>query len=91
VDALVEAARAGTLDVTPPATDDDARATLTSLAKVALADGKIERGEASLLRAAGQRLGLSDHDVNQLLRRTRAQMYASGKEELRAARKARGS
>jgi len=91
LDGLLIAAQNDTLDIEVPADRNQASATLAALARVALADGKIEASEAEMLRAAGQNLGLSEHDVGQLLKRTRAQMYAEAKEELRLARQSRGN
>jgi len=86
LDQLIAAARENTLDVPLPTDRNEARATLTAMARAALADGKISREEQSLLEAAGEHLGLSDRDVTLLLRHTRATLYADAKEQLRSQR-----
>ena len=86
---LIDAARANALNLPPPADEDEAKAHLQGMARVALADGKISREEFTLLRSAGQKLGLSDYDVKHLLQRTKAEMYAEAKTELRAAKSQR--
>jgi len=80
---FIGAAQANTLDIPLPANQTEARATLKSMAKAALADGKITREEQSLLEAAGQHLGLSDKDVSLLLKRTRTELYEDAKEAMR--------
>jgi uncharacterized tellurite resistance protein B-like protein len=87
VEELIAAARANTLDIPAPSSDGEARANLTAMAKVALADGKITREERELLKAMGQHLGLAEIDVTELIARTKAEMYAEAKENLRGARK----
>jgi len=88
VDAMIAAAAAGELNLPEPADADEARRHLANMARAALADGTLSGDEYALLRTSGQRLGLSDHDVKQLLRRTKAEMFAEARGENRAARAA---
>jgi uncharacterized tellurite resistance protein B-like protein len=83
LDQLITAARDNTLDVPLPADRNEARATLTAMARAALADGRISREEQSLLQTAGQHLGLSDRDVTLLLRHTKAALYTDARQQLR--------
>lgn len=89
VDQLIHAATAGQLDVPAPADRDQARAQLKAMAGIALADGKIDRREYDLLRQAGNAIGLSDHDVKQLLKQARSEAFTQSREELRQARRNR--
>jgi uncharacterized tellurite resistance protein B-like protein len=86
LDQLIVAARENALDVPLPADRNEARATLSAIARAALADGRISREEQSLLEAAGQRLGLSDRDVTLLLRHTKSTLYADARRHLRGPR-----
>lgn len=83
VEELIAAARANTLDVPAPGTDSEARAILSAMAKVALADGKITREERELLQTMGHHLGMTEIDVTQLIARTKGEMYAEAKASLR--------
>jgi uncharacterized tellurite resistance protein B-like protein len=85
LDQLIAAARSGALDVPAPADDAQAREHLQAMARAALADGKISRPEYALLQSAGQRLGLSDYDVQALVKRVRTQLYADSRAALRSA------
>lgn len=84
LDEMIASAARGGLDLPPPADDDEARSQLAGMARVALADGKISGEEHALLRTTGRRLGLGDHDVKQLLNRSRAEAYADARAQLRA-------
>jgi uncharacterized tellurite resistance protein B-like protein len=90
LDQLIAAARANELDVPLPTDRNEARVTLTAMARAALADGRISREEQSLLEAAGQHLGLSDRDVTLLLRHAKAELFADARQALRAGRNGGG-
>jgi uncharacterized tellurite resistance protein B-like protein len=90
LDDMISAAQANALDLPKPADRDEAQAHLQSMARVALADGKISSEEYTLLRTTGQQLGLSDYDVKQLLQRTKADMYAEAKTQIRSTRNGNG-
>jgi uncharacterized tellurite resistance protein B-like protein len=81
---MLAAAHANSLDVPMPADNLEARAHLEVMARAALADGKITKEEAALLQSAGERLGLSEYDVQQLLKRTRSELFAQARRNLRA-------
>lgn len=83
---MIAAARSGTLDVPAPASQEDARGNLRAIAFAALADGRLAPAENALLREVARRAGVSDYDVSQLLRRTRAELYADARQHLRTAR-----
>jgi uncharacterized tellurite resistance protein B-like protein len=84
VEQMLAAARANSLDVPMPADNNEARAHLEVMARAALADGKITKEESALLQSAGERLGLSEYDVQQLIRRTRSDLFAEARQSLRA-------
>jgi uncharacterized tellurite resistance protein B-like protein len=84
LDQMLAAAQANSLDVPMPANDGEARANLEVMTRAALADGKITREESALLQSAGQRLGLSDYDVQQLIKHTRSDLFAQARQNLRA-------
>ena len=87
VDALIAAATAGQLDLPEPANGTEAQAWIAQMAAAAHQTNGLSSAEAKLLRKAGLRLGLTAADVNHLLNRTRADAFASAREELRAARR----
>jgi uncharacterized tellurite resistance protein B-like protein len=87
---MLAAARANQLEVPEPADADEASAHLRSMAAVALADGKITRSEYTLLKEAGGRLGLGAHDINQLIRRAKTDLYKGAKRQLREERRHNG-
>ena len=80
---MLAAARANSLDVPIPADGAEARASLEVMARAALADGKITNEESALLQSAGERLGLSDYDVQQLIRRTKSDLYAQARRAMK--------
>jgi uncharacterized tellurite resistance protein B-like protein/predicted nucleic acid-binding Zn ribbon protein len=90
LDQMIAAAQANTLDLPQPANRNEAQEHLQSMARAALADGKISSEEYALLLSAGERLGLKDYDVKQLLRQTKAQMYAEAQSQIRSARNGNG-
>lgn len=87
VDALLAAATAGQLDLPEPANGTEAQTWIAQMAAAAHQTNGLSSAEAKLLRKAGLRLGLTAADVNHLLNRTRADAFASAREELRAARR----
>ncbi|HEX8912216.1 MAG TPA: hypothetical protein VF796_07640, partial [Humisphaera sp.] len=88
VEGMIAAAAAGQLHLPEPADADEARQHLANMARAALADGTLSPDEYALLRTSGQRLGLADADVKLLLKRTKAEMFAEARGELRAAKSA---
>ena len=89
VDQMLAAARAGELDVPTPEGRDQARTRLKAIATMALADGRIAKQEAAMLRQAGNQLGLSDHDLRRLIKQTKGEMYRHAKGVLREAKRKR--
>ncbi|QOV88039.1 TIM44-like domain-containing protein [Humisphaera borealis] len=82
----ISAAEAGSLDLTPPANEGEARRHLADMARTALADGKITPGEAKILHRAGKKLGLGEADIKLLLARTRGEMLKESRKVLRQAK-----
>jgi uncharacterized tellurite resistance protein B-like protein len=73
---IVQAGRAGTLDVRLPTSRDEGRDFLAALAAAALVDGTLDEAEMALLKRGATQFGLSDYDVKMLLRRTRQDLLA---------------
>jgi len=90
LDQLITAAQANNLDIPLPADQNEARSTLKSMARAALADGRISSEEQSLLEAAGEKLGFSDRDVSLLLKRTRSELFSDARQQLRGKRNGNG-
>ncbi|HEY7119780.1 MAG TPA: TIM44-like domain-containing protein [Tepidisphaeraceae bacterium] len=86
LDQMIAAAQTNSLDVPAPADREEAQGQLHAIARVALADGRITREENALLRSAAGRLGLSDYDLSQLLKRVQRELYTDARQTLRAAR-----
>jgi tellurite resistance protein len=76
---LLAAARSGNLATPEPADPAEAREWLTAAAKIALSDGVLDRREMQLLRMLGTRTGLSNIDVDLLLKRVQAQQYSNAR------------
>lgn len=53
------------------------------IARVALADGKLTAEEIDMLKAVGSKIGMSDIDVNMLLKRERKAIFQEAKDILR--------
>ena len=81
--AMVDAGLRGDLAVPDPHDAAEARQWVFAMATTAWADGKITRGEADLIRAVGNRAGLAEADVNQLVAKARARLYQNAAAALR--------
>lgn len=86
----VLAAEGGNLDLTPPASEGEARRHLADMARTALADGKVTPGERKILMKAGKQLGLGDADINLLLARVRGDMFREARQVLRRQKSRQG-
>ena len=84
---LLAQAEQGGLEPPQPANDDEARAWLGAMVTAALADGKLENSEVALLRSAGQGCGLGDHDLKQLIKQKRSELYAAARGGLRESKR----
>ena len=84
IDTWVAAAARGELQPSEPHSPDEARRWLVELAKIAMADGILDRNESALLKTLGGRAGVSDLDIDLLIKRTQTEQY-------QAARTARNS
>jgi tellurite resistance protein len=84
VDSLLDAGLRGNLAIPDPSSGDEARVWLGAMAEEAWADGKITREEMQLLRSVGGQAGLSDYDVNLVIRKARASVYGEARDALRA-------
>lgn len=60
---------------------------LRQLARVALADGNVSPEETIMLKKVGQRIGMTDFDIDQLIKQERGQMYQEAKELLKNQKK----
>jgi len=88
LDQFVKAMQAGQLTAPEPETEDEAREWLKAMAVMAWADGVIAPQEKHSLMTFGQRLGMTEYDVKQLILRTRRELYQQSKQQLRAAKRA---
>jgi hypothetical protein len=84
---LFSAAQSGEIDIPEPRDGNEAREWMMSMADEALADGKIQPQELTLLNAVGSHYGLSAYDVNLLVNRQKNNRYEAAKSALRQARK----
>ncbi|MFI5346330.1 MAG: TIM44-like domain-containing protein [Elusimicrobiota bacterium] len=73
---MMQAALDKRLSVPAPANAAEAEVILRGLIRMSLADGRIEDGERALLAAFGARLGLSEKDVNLMIREERTALHA---------------
>ncbi len=86
VQVLISAAKVDRLECPEPADNQQARIWMGALVETSLADGHIHPQEWQLLRQLGQRIRWSKHDIDQLIRRKRNEMYATAKARLRNGR-----
>ncbi len=84
---MVDSVHAGTFQTAEPRSPQEARAWLTAMASMALADGSVSKEEEAALTQLGQRLDYSPADIKQIIRKARAQLYRESKQQLRAARR----
>ncbi len=87
VESLMAAAKLGQLDVPAPADVDEARAWLSAIATMSLADGKVDPTEWRILHVAGAWCGMSDYDLNALIKQTQRRLYDESRTALRQARR----
>ncbi|MGN6626423.1 MAG: TerB family tellurite resistance protein, partial [Tepidisphaeraceae bacterium] len=82
VDRLISAARQSRLEPPEPKDRDESLAWLRAMVEIAVVDGRIANGEAALLRTMGGRVGFSDADINLMIKRERARVYAESRSAL---------
>lgn len=87
VAAMIAAGLAGNLSVPDPHDSAEAHVWLNAMAAAAWADGKITREEMELLRSVGVSAGLSEYDINQLVRSARVRVLTDAKAALREKRR----
>jgi predicted lipid-binding transport protein (Tim44 family)/uncharacterized tellurite resistance protein B-like protein len=87
VDSLLDAGLRGNLTVPDPSSPEEARSWVAAMAEEAWADGRITREEMQLLRSVGIQAGLSEIDVNQAIRKARADVYGEARDAIRAQKK----
>jgi uncharacterized tellurite resistance protein B-like protein len=88
---MIAAAQSDSLDVPEPADQTEARQHLMAMARAACADGKITRQESAILSTAGQRLGLSDSDVDRVVKQARKTLYQESKAQLKGWKNGNGN
>ncbi|MEO1995614.1 MAG: TerB family tellurite resistance protein, partial [Planctomycetaceae bacterium] len=76
VEAMINLARKGELELPTPSDRDTARNWLTVVADVVVADGQIDDAEQNLLLELGQHLNLGNYDIKLLLAKRQAQRQA---------------
>lgn len=84
---LIASMKAGELEVGLPADGQEARRWLETIAEMALADGFIAKEEQQAMLALGEHLELAQHDVMQIIAKTRKRMYQEEKERMRELRR----
>ena len=90
LETMIEAAQRGQLAAPQPRDADEGRQWLSAMTDMALADGRIEPAEATLLLQTGQQLGLSQADVQQLVATRKARLYQAAREQLKNRRNGSG-
>jgi predicted lipid-binding transport protein (Tim44 family)/uncharacterized tellurite resistance protein B-like protein len=83
---IIEAMRAGQLEVQLPDSIQQARSWLAQLAEMALADGQITKEEQNAMLLLGQHLNLTSYDVNHIVVAARTRLYQQSKNRLRVLR-----
>jgi tellurite resistance protein len=83
LEAMIDAARRGELDVPEPGNRTEAEAWMSAMATIALADGKLTRGEFDLLQMLGNKFNIGEYDIKMLLKRIRAEQFAEATAVLR--------
>ncbi len=73
---MLQAALARRLPVPAPKDSAEAEVMLRGLIRMGLSDGRIPDGERALMAAFGGRLGLSEKDINALIKEERAALHA---------------
>lgn len=82
LDQILQHAQVQEIEIPVPGDSRQARAALDQLIFAVLADGQISREEQRLLNTYAQRVGLSDHDVQQCIKRERARAYQTARNVL---------
>lgn len=59
------------------------RELMARLARVALADGKLEKAEVEMLKKVGEKIQLTPYEVDQMLKAERAKMYQEARDTLK--------
>ena len=88
---MIEAARVGTLDAPMPSGPPEARAWVTEMITIGLADGTVGKEEYAVFRALGERMGLAVQDIDLLIKKSRASQYATARDALRAVKRGDGN
>lgn len=83
LETMLSAARSGNIDLPVPTERKEVQQWVELMTRAALADGKLLREEYNLLQTAGQRAGLVEWDIRQIVKRIREDVYASAKSALR--------
>ena len=86
VEAMIAAGLSGNLSIPTPQGTPEIHLWLSAMAAAAWADGKVTREEMELLRSVGMRAGLSEYDINQLLKSARSKVLAESNAALREKR-----
>ena len=79
IDALVESARRGRLQVRKPQTPDEASGFMRGLAVMSLVDGAISKGEMKTLLAFGKTFGMGQSQVEALVKEERGLAFTNAK------------
>jgi hypothetical protein len=83
LNAMIDAALRGEIDVPEPTSRTEAESWLAGMARIALADGKLTREEFGLLRMLGTKFNVGEYDIKMLLKRLRAEQFSQASAALR--------
>lgn len=87
VERMIEAAQDGILEAPMPATQEAGIQWLEAMAGIAVADGRVDPGEARLLQSLAKRLGYSAADINLMLKRQHRARYTEARQRVRQHRR----
>ncbi|MEO1972558.1 MAG: hypothetical protein ABGX07_13435, partial [Pirellulaceae bacterium] len=80
---LIQDVRQGDLQPPVPRDMQEARVWLEGMADAALADGRVDPAELTLMRQAGESFGYSKVDIRLIVRRRTAQLHAAARRQMR--------
>jgi uncharacterized tellurite resistance protein B-like protein len=83
LNAMIDAALHGALDLPRPVDAQQARVWLSAMADMSLADGKVTREEFDLLSNAGSQLGFDRGKIKELLSQRKQRLYQDARARLR--------
>ena len=89
IDAIINTAQAGDIELPTPETPQQALRFLDQLVDVSLSDGALSSGEKELLFLCAERFGLAPADVRGAIQRRTRERFQGAKKELRSSKRSR--